>query len=167
MSWLAVWKRKETSPYLTHLGTAFKSGKKIISVGSFCFHFKSRPVTHDVYLSSILVFCSINRLEKNPYKPKQDYVGSLHAQQHWLCRHNYPDKTAIQCSVHPRRYKHKFLLLGKKKNNTKKQHNTSPPKKTRWTLRDLHSRQTTQRFSHKKTSERRHLKVELIGINLW
>lgn len=46
-------------------GTSLQEKKKIISVGSFCFQFKSSPVAHDEYLS-ILVFCSINRLEKNP-----------------------------------------------------------------------------------------------------
>lgn len=130
MSWLGVWKKKEISPYLTHLGLAFKKKKQQttnISVGSFCFHFVSSPVTHDQYLS-ILVFCSINRLGKKK-KTKQDYVGSLSFQQHSLCRQYYIDKTANSSVLHSPKDRSTNSSSLKKKNPTTKQQNTCTPKK--------------------------------------
>lgn len=143
MSSLEAWKKKERSPYVTHLGLAFKEKKKIISAGSFCFQFKSSPVTHDKYLS-ISVFCSINRLEKKK-KTKQAYVGSLSFQQHSLWRRYYTDKTANSTVLHsPEDRLTNSFSLGK---NPQTKIHAHLKMISLWTVRELNVRQTTQTAS--------------------
>lgn len=71
----------------------------------------------------------------------------------------FQKKLQLQCFYIPENININSSYYGKKpKPHQKTAQHPSPKRISLWTLRDLHLRQTTQSFNHKKTSKRRHFK---------